>query len=144
MSPILDHDSAGYIAFAAYRTAGYPLFIRLVGLDNVVLAQMALLGISAGLLGRSVTRYCGKSWFGILTVVAIYGNPLVVPYIAHVRTEILFISLVSLFLAAALMYLRKPSTIWAICASVCVGLACITRPQGYPLIIVLGGLKWLA
>ena len=143
MSPILDPDSAGYIAFAAYRSAGYPLFIRLVGMENVMWVQALLLAFSSIALGCAVRSYTDRAWVGAAALVLVYFNPLVFPYVAHVRTEILFISLISLFLAAALMYLRKPSTWWGIAASVCVGLACITRPQGYPLVIALGGVRGL-
>jgi hypothetical protein len=147
---LIDSDSAGYIEFSKYRTALYPIFLRMLtwaGLEmqqiayvQLLIFSVALMVLSAALLRTGVPRLL------ILVLVLLLGlNGYFSSFHLTILTESLFFS--TLVIAAALLidYLRTGRIGVLAGAGLFVGIGIGLRPVGVllvPIIPLAAWLKW--
>ncbi|MDR3516231.1 MAG: hypothetical protein P4M00_10460 [Azospirillaceae bacterium] len=143
LDPVMEPDSASYLLFLPSRTAGYPLFLRLVGLPSLVWVQTLLYAATAGGLGIVVFHVFRQAVPAILLVLALCANPELSKYHAHVMTESLFVSVLTAYLASAILLVHRPTGTRVVIAAVLVALTAVIRPAAYGLIPVLVGLVLL-
>jgi hypothetical protein len=144
---LMQPDSAGYLGFAADRTAGYPVFLRLVerlpgGLDNLPLLQCALYGLGAVALSNAFKRLSGSFVAALLLLALLLGNPQITRLSFMVMTEPLFLALLMALLALCCRLVRAPDAPRLAAVSALIGGAVLIRPAGYALLAALPVLAW--
>ena len=139
---LIQQDSAGYLAFDAARTAGYPLLLRLVeqlpgGLDALPGLQLAAYGAAALCLALAFRRLAGSRIAAGLLLLVLLGNPQVTRLSFMVMTEAPFLACLALVLALVCRLLLRPR--WQVLAlvSLVAGIAVLIRPAGYALVMLL-------
>jgi len=142
-TPLLDPDSTSYINWSPLRTMGYPMVIRLLGVQVTVLAQPLIYAAATLTLCFQLLRKPGMGGWALLLEIALLSNPELNKYHAFVMTESLFMSLSILWLVAALSYFRRPSWQAILAASVLAGLMAWLRPTAYMMPPVLVGMVLL-
>ena len=151
---VLWPDSGGYLTFSEHRTAGYPIFIRLIEavfgtVDAVPKAQLviasasfAFLGWSA-FIGLSEKRAFGSALFALAPVLALMLYPQIGDVHSYILTESLFISLLCLLTGGLILLTRRPTWYLAAVTALACGLAITVRPAAVSLLIVWPFLFWL-
>jgi hypothetical protein len=148
---LITPDSASYLEWSTARTPGYPLFLTIVGLFNANFIclphiQMSLLIGSSAFLAQAAARLGGYWWIWAMMGAAIFGNPFLWQYVWQIQSEILFISLLNVFLACVAMALpsRPEGIAWLIASGVVLGAAILVRPVGYALlgVALATGILW--
>ncbi len=134
--PILTSDSPGYIEFAPYRTAGYPIYINIIGLEWAVKIQPVLYVLAVAFLWRELEENYNIYVSATVALLCII-NPEVNRFHYYVMTESLFMTTSILSLAFMLMHLRLRSISSAALASLFVGASACVRPSAYALIPAL-------
>lgn len=134
--PIVSPDSYVYARFGPLAPAGYPLFLRLVGVGQAPVVQLAVYAASAWVLAWAVLRRLGRPFLAALIVAAAFANPEVDGFHAHILSESVFLS-VDLLLFAALLLGLTGSPRWLIAAGALAGLAVAVRPISYPLVVIV-------
>jgi hypothetical protein len=127
----LETDSASYITFAPIWSAGYPLFLRLVGVNAAPLVQTVLYAAALAFLGLETFRTSGRFVLAAGLLVALMINPELNKYHAIVMTESLFMSVEVAFLGALVRFARIGDWRSAAEAATWAGLAAAIRPIGY-------------
>lgn len=145
--PIIEPDSASYINFASFRSAGYPLFLDVVGVGRAtVVAQSLLAAAALAYLGAEMASLSGSVIAAMVLMGAIAVNGPLDVYHFEIMSESLFVSLLMVVLGL-LMRLSRLNSPWvAVLVSVVAGVAITVRPAGWfllPLMVlsafVLGG-----
>lgn len=140
---IIAPDSPLYIGFDPIVSAGYPAFVRLIGLDWLLPVQLLLLTGAAVVLSVTVQRMFGAFAVSLLVLAAMLGSPMVLELVRAVLSEGLFLPLDMLILAALLAYVVRRRAWVALAAAAMCGLGAITRPMTYPLIASVFAAVWL-
>lgn len=136
-------DSPLYIRFDPIVSAGYPAFVRLIGLGWLLPVQLLLLTGAAIVLAVTVQRVFDALAVSVLVLAAILGSPMVVDLSRSVLSEGLFLPIDILFLAALLAYVDRRRTWVALAAAALCGVGAITRPMTYPLVVSVIAAVWL-
>lgn len=137
LTPVLEPDSSSYIHMSAIRQAGYPLFLRLTGLETAIVVQIVLSALAMLYLAWEVSRCNVPSYAPFVLIVALSTNPFVDKYNYHILTESLFISLLTIFIGAIVSFFRVPGWRTLAVAATVAGLAACIRPNGLVLLPVL-------
>ncbi|GEM_PF-4209463 len=133
-------DSASYLEFTPERTAGYPLFLRLLSPlypQSVAVAQLNLYLAAVIWLGHSMLRLFPWPWAAWLVTLMLAGHTSLQLLAMWHLSDSLFASLTIAVLAAIAHLLMRPSTRWAVVASTLCAAAILVRPAGYYLFGVL-------
>lgn len=138
--PIFEADSASYLNFSPVRSAGYPLFLKWVGLSNLIWCQTALFAIAVCVLGVVTHRITRRASIAALLVAGLFLNTEVARYHAMVMTESTTVSLEIVVLLVGIGFARAPSIGRAFLLSVAIGAAALVRPTGVALIPAALGL----
>jgi hypothetical protein len=144
---LMQADSGSYLSFSAIRTAGYPLFLRLVehlpgGLHGLPWLQLGCYGLTAWLLADSFRRLSGSDIAGGLLLVLLLGNGQVTRLSFMIMSESLFLSCLMLLLASFCRLAQRPRWPTLALASLVAGLAVLIRPAGYALLVSLPVVSW--
>jgi hypothetical protein len=144
---LMQADSRSYLSFSAIRTAGYPLFLRLVehlpkGLLGLPWLQLGFYGAAAWFLAGSFRRVSGSNFAGGLLLVLLLGNGQVTRLSFMIMTEALFLSCLMLLLALFCRLVQTPRWPPLALASLVAGLAVLIRPAGYALLVSLPVVAW--
>jgi hypothetical protein len=144
---LMQADSQSYLKFTAIRTAGYPLFLRLVehlpgGLIGLPWLQFGVYGVSAWLLAGSFRRLSGSNIAGALLLILLLGNVQVTRLSFMILTEPLFLSCLMLLLALFCRLVQTPRWPTLALASLVAGAAILIRPAGYALLVSLPFVSW--
>jgi len=140
-------DSASYLNADGMRSAGYPIFLALAkaaGLDvsGIVMVQTAMLAASVGALCWAMVYASGRMIWGLLLLGVLCGNPFLWRYGAQILSEALFIPLLCLMTASALMAVRhEAQRRWLMLSAVCLAVAVLVRPVA---VAMLPGLLMVA
>jgi hypothetical protein len=140
--PEISPDSFLFLAFEPDKTAGYPMFLALVGwfdnqLSTLSAIQLLILCISTLFFSVALYRMTGYFFCAIVVVVLMLGNYEVVKYSFRVLSEALFISLLALVLASLAFWFATGRLRWMVAASAFLAAAVTVRPAGYGLFIML-------
>lgn len=150
LSPLTNPDSHLYTNFGPTVPATYPLFILLVGLDNLVVVQILAYVVAAAILA-GVTYYVTKqAWLAAALLIGLLINPEIHGFHHTIISEALFLPVLLLYLAALIALAFRSSAISFFLAAGFVGVAVTIRPISYPLLVVVllaaligfGGLPW--
>lgn len=145
--PWLTTDSWHYLGWAAWRPAGYPLFLWVTAtfdpsLKLAMAAQLIATFFAALMLARAIRRHAG-GLVGLVVGVMLMTS---LPFLYNVNVVLsdqLFICVVAAILIFALRYLEKADLpglgiLWSL-----VLCAILLRPVGVTLIVPLALLVWL-
>ncbi|CCG43048.1 hypothetical protein [Magnetospirillum molischianum] len=136
-APILEPDSASYLAFSPIRTATYPLLLRAMGSDIMVIIQplfYAIATIAISLYCLTISRHPLPA---LAIMVGLLINPEVNNHHSRIMTESLFMTCLLVFLIAVMAFFRSPGWRLAFVTGILAGLAATIRPSGYALCPVL-------
>ncbi len=144
---LMQVDSPDYLNFAPTRTAGYPLFLRLVehlpgGLRGLPLLQLGLYALAAVFLCGSFRRISGSKFAAAVLLALLLGNRQVTRLSFMIMTESLFLSCLMLLLGFFCRLLAAPRWQTLALASLVAGLAVLVRPAGYALVVALPLAAW--
>ncbi len=144
---LIQTDSPAYLNFASTRTAGYPLFLRVVehlpgGLHSLPLLQLAIYGLAALFLCGSFRRLSGSKFATAMLLALLLGNGQVTRLSFMIMTELIFLSCLMLLLGIFCRLLRVPRWPTLALASLITGLAVLIRPAGYALVVSLPVVAW--
>ena len=145
---MMGDDSPSYVAFDPQRTAGYPVFLRLVvstfgDVKAAPRVQLVLLAAAIWFLGRSVQRTFRASCFAPMLTAALLAVCAVTRFHAYVMTEALFLSLLCIMTGLLVMLAARPAVRLAAAAALACGLAIAVRPAGLGVLAVWPVLLWL-
>ncbi len=140
--PETTQDSAGFLQFAADRTAAYPMFLALIGrlpgaLSVLPVVQLAVLCGSTLLFSIAVDRLTGSLVCAVAALLLILGHYEVVKYCVRVMSDALFISLLAALLGCIMFSLATNRLGWMAAASAFLGAAIAVRPAGEALLVML-------
>jgi hypothetical protein len=140
--PEISPDSFLFLGFEPDKTAGYPMFLALVGwfdgqLSILSVIQLLILCSSTLFFSVAVYRMTGYFLCAIAVVALMLGNYEVVKYSFRVLSEALFISLLALLLASVAFWFATRRLRWMVAASTFLGAAVTVRPAGYALFVML-------
>lgn len=152
LKPEIQPDSIGYLQFAPDRTAGYPMFLALVGWFGGQLwilspIQLLILCSATLFLSIAVNRLTDSLLCAAVAAALMLGNIEVVKYCFRVMTEALFISLIACALGCVAYWFAARRLRWIAAASIFVGAAVAVRPGGnavfvmFPILFV-SALHW--
>jgi hypothetical protein len=144
---LMQADSQSYLGFTASRTAGYPLFLRLVehlpgGLLGVPWLQFGFYGAAAWFLAGAFRRPSGSNIGAGLLLILLLGNVQVTQLSFMILTESLFLSCLMLLLALFCRLVQTPRWPTLALASLVAGCAILIRPAGYALLVSLPVVAW--
>jgi hypothetical protein len=148
--PLLDSDSAGYIEFSIYRTAIYPLFLRLLmgaglSFEQIAVVQVLLFAGTLIVLGAALLRAGISRALIVLVVIALAANGYFSGLHRAIMAESLFFSVLTIAIAFFIDHLRSGRISALAFATVCLGIAIGIRPAGLfflPIVPVAAWLKW--
>ena len=140
-NPLLGGDSLRYIDFHSEFTAGYPMFLKAVGLfDNKLrtlpAVQLFIFCGAAFLFSMGIGRLTGRLWCSIAVLILLLGNYEVAKYSFWVLSDGPFISLLAAMLGTLAFWLATKRSIWIALASALLGAAISVRPQSSPLLMI--------
>ena len=143
--PLTAKDTNSYINLWSIRTSGYPAFLHALfwlGLSSkaVVLVQFAILLISASYLSSVVYRITGRLATALLVNILLLAAPWMKTYAQTLATEALFIPLLMVWVAHALLFIARPRVHHLAILFVVAAIASTVRPIGvflFPIILVL-------
>ena len=132
-------DSAGYLDFAANRSAGYPLFLDAVlaifdGNDAVAKTQLVLAAAAFAFLGWSIHRAFGFAFPALLLLLLLIDHDTLAGLHAVVMTESAFASLLCVMAGGLALLARQPRWQWAALSALACGLAVMVRPAAISLL----------
>ena len=133
-APVTQTDSASYLNFSAYRTATYPFFIKLVGLNGLTIAQTLLFAGALAVLGFETLASTRNLAVAAILMVGVAANPELNKYHSVVMTESLFMSTLIVFLAMLIRFVRRKDLLSLALAAALAGVAATIRPPGLALL----------
>jgi hypothetical protein len=136
-APISMPDSAGYIGFASIHALGYPIFVKMLGVKEAIVAQPVVFAAALAYLGIETLALTNSIRPAAAVVAGCMLTPQSTNYHAAILTESLFMSGVVAFLAAIARLVREPSTRTALPAAIIAGVTATIRRTGYVLVVPL-------
>ncbi len=133
-APVTQPDSASYLAFSSYRTATYPLFIKLVGLNSLTIVQTLLFAGALAVLGFETLASTRNLAVAAILMIGVAANPELNKYHSVVMTESLFMSALLVFLAMLVRFVRLKDLLSLGLAAALAGVAATIRPTGLALL----------
>jgi hypothetical protein len=133
-APVTQPDSASYLNFSSYRTATYPLFIKLVGLNSLTIVQTLLFAGALAVLGFETLASTRNLAVAAILMVGVAANPELNKYHSLVMTESLYISALLVFLAMLVRFVRLNDLLSLGLAAAFAGVAATIRPTGLALL----------
>ena len=148
--PLIDSDSAGYIEFSIYRTAVYPLFLRLLmglglGFEQIAVVQVLLFSGTLLVLGAALLRAGAPRVLIVVVTIALAANGYFSGLHRAIMAESLFFSALTIAAAFLIDYLRSGQIGSLAFAGLFIGIGIGIRPAGLfflPIIPVAAWLKW--
>ena len=136
-------DSQGYIDFVSTRSAGYPFFLKSLGLISTQWQFYSAIQLILGMLAilvlcRELTHWLKNKKLISLIWVLFALNPILYVLNVKILTEGLFCTLMIAIIAQSLIYLRKerkPKQLLLL--SLLVGLSISIRPSGLTYLVAL-------
>lgn len=140
--PATQPDSAGYLAFSSERSAGYPIFLKILGVSAegpgpAFTAQIVLFSAALMFLAIAVQRTTGSTIAALVSVVASAVIPDLNKYHFILLTESVFLSLTIAICAASILAIYRPWLVNIVVLSVLIGLAIAVRPVGWAFVPLL-------
>ena len=140
-STLIHPDSSGYLEFAKYRTAFYPVFLDIflylgLSIDEIPIIQTFFFSISLYYLMKSVSRVCRKKYLLAMYTSVLIGNVWLVSLNNAILTESIYISLNMLAMAALINFFNTGLTRYIAIFSLMIGLAIGVRPSGAALFVL--------
>jgi hypothetical protein len=143
---LLHPDSSGYIEFAEYRTAFYPVFLDIFqysgfSIEQVPILQTFVFSVSLYYLLWTLAQVCEKKSLLIIYVFLLIGNIWLVSLHKAILTESIYISLNMAAMAALINFFNTKSVKHIAIFALMTGLAMGVRPAGiamlalFPIII---------
>ena len=120
--------------FSPYRTAAYPLFIKLVGLNSLAVVQALLFAGALAVLGFETLASTRNLAVAAILMVGVAANPELNKYHSVVMTESLFMSALLVFLAMLVRFVRRKDLLSLGLAAALAGVAATIRPPGLALL----------
>jgi hypothetical protein len=136
-TPILEPDSESYLTFNPSRTAGYPVFLSLVGPEGAIILQPILYAGALAFLGSMAVRAGLGFFMSLALMILAMANREMNQYHGEIMTESLFMSLLVMLSGMAIRFFGLPNGRWAAAASLMAGLAAAVRPSGYAFFPIL-------
>lgn len=139
---MLEPDSPSYIDFAGIRGLAYPLFLYVLrslglSLEAVLWVQLTLNLATIPVLFAALYRAVGNSWIPTLIVLLAFVNPEVAKYHAKIMSESLFLTVLTLYIAAFLSFLDRPSRKTLACAALLAAAAVTVKSVGWAFVVLL-------
>jgi hypothetical protein len=126
---IIGADTSSYLHYAAQRTAGYPLFLKLVGPEGAFWFQPIVFALAVGFLGFQAIRLTGSVLFSLVLMLGV-ANPAQLRYHYAILTESLFVSLCLVFIGLLMRVTVRAEWKTVSIAALTAGLATAVRPVG--------------
>lgn len=147
-TPLIEPDSASYIAFSPTRSALYPAFLYLfgsLGLDFVEITrvQVLIFAIALAFLLTAMLRANFPRWSVILIVVALAANILFSSFHRSILTESLYFSLSAIAVGLWLDYFRAARLNLLLALGLVLGIMIGVRPAGLGILPMLIIAVWL-
>jgi hypothetical protein len=136
-APLIEPDSAEYLRFAPVRSLGYPVFLKILGPNAAIVAQPVLYATALAALGLETMATTSSLVPAAAVVAASMFVPDLFEYHVSILTESLFMSGLTLYLAAMIRFVRSPSPLTAAFASGIAGATATVRSTGYAFLAVL-------
>ncbi len=141
VGPLLHPDSSGYIQFAEFRTAFYPVFLDVsryfgITINQIPILQISIFSLSLFFLLKVLLEVTDKKVFIFLYVVILIGNIWLTSLHKYILTESLYISLNLAAVSALINFFLKGSLKYILIFSFMVGLAIGVRPSGVYLLVL--------
>jgi hypothetical protein len=136
--PIIDPDTSSYLDFNTERTAGYPLFLKLVGPSGALWVQPILFALALGFLGYQTSRLTGSALAASVLMLGIAMKSFTYHY--TILTESLFVSLCLVLIGFLMKATIRPDWQTTSMAALVAGAATAVRPVGFfllPMMIFL-------
>src|SRR5262245_5465967 len=127
-------DSDSYLQFASFRSATYPLFIKLVGPSSLPVLQPLLFAAALAFLSFETFASTRSLVITVGLMGAIAVNPELNKYHSMVMTESLFVSVLVALLGTLIRFARAKDLASLVAAAIFAGLAATIRPPGYALL----------
>src|SRR5437764_1242128 len=124
-------DSDSYLNFYPVRSAGYPAFLKVFGVQGAVLVQPALFALALGFFAIETLRLTSSLVVPITLCALMVLNPEINKLHLMIMTESIFLTLLVVFLAGLVRLARRPDLSAAALISIAAGLAATVRPTGY-------------
>lgn len=144
--PLIQPDTASYLAWSSERTPGYPLFLQLVGAVSPDYAMVPL--VQYGLFIAAMIALCDafaglmrSFWAGIVLALAIFGNLALMRHATAAMPDSLFVALLLAHAGFLLHAVRNPRPRWLTLSGLMLGMAVLMRPLGYAFLFAL---PWMA
>ena len=134
-SPLTAADANDYIVHLPYRLSGYPLFLKLFGLDHIMLIQSVIFSACMAYLGIEIVRQSKQLWMAVVVMLLVFSNRYVSDLIFSIASEALFLPALCLLLGGIIRFADRPSVLAAISCGTAIGLACTARPTGWAFLV---------
>jgi hypothetical protein len=143
--PLTARDTNSYVNLWSIRTSGYPAFLHALfwlGFSSkaIILGQFAILLLSAGYLSSVVYRITGSLATALLVNILLLAAPWMKSYAQTLATEALFIPLLMVWVAHALLFITRPKIHHLAILLVAAAIASTVRPIAvflFPMVLVL-------
>jgi hypothetical protein len=133
--PIFAPDTSSYLNFSSERTAGYPLFLKLVGPSGALWIQPILFAIALCFLGYQTSRLTGSPLAAVVLMLGVAMNS----YTYHftILSESIFVSLCLVLIGLLMRATLRPDWQTITIAALIAGAATAVRPVGFFLLPML-------
>ena len=133
-------DSFSYLHFGESRTAGYPVFLKILfGIFNstyfITLSQLVIFSYSGFYLALSIDKIIQKNGWGFFILASLFLNPYWFSFHFKILTESLSSSLLCLFLGSIINYFATKKVIYLYLISIFIGTGILIRPINYTWIL---------
>ena len=143
---LIQADSSSYLEFLPFRTAGYPLLLRLIrhlpgGLDLIPALQLGLYGLAAWFFAMRFRALTGTISAALLLVMLL-ANTQVIALGFMIMTDMPAIALVTAALALVAGLAKRPSVPGLALLSLIIGLGAMIRPVAEMQLVVVPLAWW--
>jgi hypothetical protein len=139
-TPITSPDTVAYVTASPLVPLGYPVLLKVVGINGAAIVQPVLFAAAMATLGIELLALSASVVVTLALLVAIVLIPDVMAYHRSILTESLFISGLVAFMAATMRFARQPTWQSLVAASLIAGASAAIRRTAYafaPVIVVM-------
>jgi hypothetical protein len=133
-------DSIRYLEVWANYPLGYPLFLKIFGVQGAIIAQPIIFGAALAYFGSEIVRLTRSTWLAAAVIVAVAALPEIREFHASILSESLFISLGIVFLGLALRFAYHPTWHRMVLVALTAGAAATVRRTAFaflPLMLIM-------